>query len=72
MIVTCIDDINIDKCLWENAQSSLSYWLWDWAKFYIAIINKRAQVIEESCNSETDSDDQWSLHSLLWYASNRY
>ncbi len=57
MIVTCIDDISIDKCLWESARSSLSYWLWDWAKLYITIMNKRAWVIKESCNSETDSDD---------------
>jgi len=57
-IVTCIDDISIDKCLWENAWSSLSYWLWDWAKFYIAIMSKRAQVIKESRNSETDSNNQ--------------
>ena len=41
-IVTCIDDISIDKCLWKNARSSLSYWLWDQAKFYITIMNKRA------------------------------
>ena len=65
IIVTCIDDISIDKCLWKDARSSLFYWLWDKAKFYIAIMSKRAQVIEESCNSETDSDDQWSLNSLL-------
>ncbi len=57
MIVTCIDDISTDKCFWKNAWSSLSYWLWDWAKFYITIMSKRAQVIEESCNSETDSDN---------------
>ncbi len=69
MIVTCIDDINIDKCLWKNARSSLSYWLWDWAKFHITIMSKRLWVIEESCNSETDLDDQWSLNSLLWYTS---
>jgi len=25
MIITCIDNINIDKCFWENAWSSLSY-----------------------------------------------
>ena len=42
MIVTCIDDISIDKCFWENAWSSLFYWFWDQAKFYIAIMNKRA------------------------------
>ncbi len=41
-IVICIDDISIDKCLWESAWSSLSYWLWDRAKFYIAIMSKRA------------------------------
>ncbi len=58
MIVTCIDDISIDKCLWENARSSLFYWLWDQAKLYIAIVNKKAWVIKESCNSETDSDNQ--------------
>ena len=57
MIVTCIDDINTDKCFWENARSSLFYWFWDRAKFYIAIMSKRAWVSEESCNSETDSDD---------------
>ncbi len=42
MIVTCIDDINIDKCLWKNAWNSLSYWLWDRAKFYIIIMSKKA------------------------------
>ncbi len=42
MIVTCIDDIIIDKCLWKNAWSSLSYWFWDRVKFYIAIVSKRA------------------------------
>ena len=42
MIVTCTDDININKCLWESARSLLSYWLWDQAKFYIAIMSKRA------------------------------
>ena len=57
-IVMCTDDISTDKCFWENARSSLSYWLWDRVKFYIAIMSKRAQVIEESCNSETDSDDR--------------
>ena len=72
MIVICIDDISIDKCLWEDTWSSLSYWLWDWVKFYIAIMSKRAQVIKESCNSETDSDNQWSLNSLLWYTSDWY
>ncbi len=41
-IVTCTDDISIDKCLWRSARSSLSYWFWDWAKFYIAIMSKRA------------------------------
>ena len=41
-IVTCIDDISTDKCFWENAQSSLSYWFWDRVKFYIAIMSKRA------------------------------
>ncbi len=41
-IVTCIDDISIDKCLWENARSSLSYWLWNRAKLYIAIMSKKA------------------------------
>ena len=69
MIITCIDDISINKCLWKNAWSSLSYWLWDRVKLYIAIMSKRAWIIKESCNSETDSDDQWSLNSLLWYAS---
>ncbi len=42
MIVTCIDDINTDKCLWESVQSSLFYWLWNWAKLYIVIMSKRA------------------------------
>ncbi len=42
MIIMCIDDISIDKCLWESAQSSLFYWLWDWVKLYIAIMSKRA------------------------------
>ena len=27
MIITCIDDISINKCLWKNAWSSLFYWL---------------------------------------------
>ncbi len=72
MIVTCIDNISIDKCLWENAWSSLSYWLWDRAKFYIAIMSKKAWIIKESCNSETDSDNQWLLNSLLWYTSDWY
>ena len=53
-------------------QSSLFYWLWDRAKLYIAIMSKRAWIIKESCNSETDSDDRWSLNSLLWYTSDRY
>ncbi len=57
MIIMCIDDISTDKCLWESARSSLSYWLWNRAKLYIAIMSKRAWIIEESCNSETDSDD---------------
>ncbi len=72
MIVTCTDDISIDKCLWEDAQSSLSYWFWNRAKLYIAIMSKRAWVIKELCNSETDSDDWWSLNFLLWYASDQY
>ncbi len=72
MIITCIDDISINKCLWKNAWSSLSYWLWDRVKLYIAIMSKRAWIIKESCNSETDSDNQWSLNSLLWYASDQY
>ena len=72
MIITCINDISIDKCFWESAQSSLFYWLWNRAKFYIAIMSKRAWVIEESCNSETDSDDWWSLNFLLWYTSDQY
>ncbi len=41
-------------------------------KLYIAIMSKRAWVIEESCNFETDSDNQWSLNSLLWYTSDQY
>ena len=69
MIVICIDDISTNKCLWKNARSSLFYWLWDRAKLYITIMSKRAWIIEESCNFETDSDNQWSLNSLSWYAS---
>ncbi len=72
MIVMCINDISTDKCLWENAWSSLFYWLWNQVKFYIIIISKKAWVIEESCNSETDSDNQWSSNSLLWYTLNCY
>ncbi len=57
MIIMCIDDISTDKCFWENVQSLLFYWLWDQVKFYIVIVSKKAWVIEELCNSETDSDD---------------
>ena len=42
MIVTCNDDFNADKYLWKNVWSSLSYWLWNQAKLYIAIMNKKA------------------------------
>ncbi len=72
MIIICIDDISIDKCFWKDVQSSLSYSFWSWAKFYIVIMSKKAWVIKESCNSETDSNDQWSLNSLLWYTSDWY
>ncbi len=57
MIIMCIDDISTDKYFWENMQSLLFYWLWDQVKFYIVIVSKKAWVIEELCNFETDSDD---------------
>ena len=72
IIITCIDDINIDKCFWKDAWSSLFYWLWDQVKLYIAIMSKKAWIIKESCNSETDLNNQWSLNSLLWYTSDQY
>ncbi len=41
-IVTCIDDISTDKCLWKDVQSSLFYWFWDRVKLYITIMSKKA------------------------------
>jgi len=41
-IITCIDDISIDKCFWKSAWNSLFYWFWDRVKLYIAIISKKA------------------------------
>jgi len=69
MIVICINDISIDKCFWKSARSSLSYWLWNWAKFYIAIMSKEHKLLKNHATLkqiQTIND-----HQILCYDSHQ-